>query len=189
MPNVRGDWWELLLILAVPLVINLWRKWLKIEGDEVTIIDCLKALEDGAKTTVPVAIACGAVGIVVGIASLTGVALEIANSIVSIGSAVNSPLIQLLITLVLTMITSIVLGMGLPSIPTYIITSTMAAPILLQLPLYRELAGSPETATFVAHMFVFISGSLRILRRRLPLLPLLELESQEEIRTKPGSRL
>ncbi|MGV2621429.1 UNVERIFIED_CONTAM: TRAP transporter permease [Halobacillus marinus] len=158
MPNVRGDWWELLLILAVPLVINLWRKWLKIEGDEVTIIDCLKALEDGAKTTVPVAIACGAVGIVVGIASLTGVALEIANSIVSIGSAVNSPLIQLLITLVLTMITSIVLGMGLPSIPTYIITSTMAAPILLQLPLYRELAGSPETATFVAHMFVFYFG-------------------------------
>ncbi|MYL30924.1 TRAP transporter fused permease subunit [Halobacillus halophilus] len=158
VPNVRSDWWELILIVAVPLAINLWRKRLRMEGDEVGIVDCLKALEEGAKTTVPVAIACGAVGIVVGIASLTGVALEIANSIVSIGSAVNSPLIQLIITLVLTMITSIILGMGLPSIPTYIITSTMAAPILLQLPLYRELAGSTETATFVAHMFVFYFG-------------------------------
>lgn len=158
MPNVRSDWWELILILVIPLAINIGRKLLKITGDEVGIIDCLKALEDGAKTTVPVAIACGAVGIIVGIASLTGVALEIANSIVNIGSAVDSPLIQLLITLVLTMITSIILGMGLPSIPTYIITSTMAAPILLQLPLYRELAGSTETATFVAHMFVFYFG-------------------------------
>ncbi|RWZ51416.1 TRAP transporter permease [Halobacillus fulvus] len=158
MPNVRSDWWELMLIILVPLVINVWRKFLRLEGEEVGMKDCLQALEDGAKTTVPVAIACGAVGIVVGIASLTGVALEIANSIVSIGSAVNSPLLQLIITLFLTMITSIVLGMGLPSIPTYIITSTMAAPILLQLPLFRELAGSPETATFIAHMFVFYFG-------------------------------
>ncbi|MFG6115301.1 TRAP transporter permease [Halobacillus sp. MO56] len=158
IPKVRSDWWELLLIIAIPLAINLWRKWLKLEADEVGVKDALNALEDGARTTVPVAIACGAVGIVVGIASLTGVALEIANSIVNIGSAVNSPLIQLIITLFLTMITSIILGMGLPSIPTYIITSTMAAPILLQLPLYRELAGSTETATFVAHMFVFYFG-------------------------------
>ncbi len=158
LPNVRSDWWELLIILVVPLLINVWRKRLKIEGEEVGVKDCLQALEDGARTTVPVAIACGAVGIVVGIASLTGVALEIANSIVNIGSAVDSPLIQLLITLVLTMVTSIILGMGLPSIPTYIITSTMAAPILLQLPLYREIAGSTETATFVAHMFVFYFG-------------------------------
>ncbi|MFC7062395.1 TRAP transporter permease [Halobacillus seohaensis] len=158
LPRIRSDWWELLIILIVPLLINVWRKRLKIKGEEMGVKDCLQALEDGAKTTVPVAIACGAVGIVVGIASLTGVALEIANSIVSIGSAVNSPLIQLLITLVLTMITSIILGMGLPSIPTYIITSTMAAPILLQLPLYREIAGSTETATFVAHMFVFYFG-------------------------------
>ncbi len=157
-PNLRGDWWELLLIIAIPLVINLWRRMLNLQAEEIGIVDSVQALEEGAKTTVPVAIACGAVGIVVGIASLTGVALEIANSIVSIGSMVQSPLIQLVITLLLAMVTSIILGMGLPSIPTYIITSTMAAPILLQLPLFRELAGSPETAIFVAHMFVFYFG-------------------------------
>ncbi|WP_347551797.1 TRAP transporter permease [Pseudalkalibacillus hwajinpoensis] len=158
LPNVRGDWWELMIIVVLPFIINVWRRILKLEAEEIGIMDSVQALEEGAKTTIPVAIACGAVGIVVGIASLTGVALEIANSIVSIGSMVNSPLIQLIITLILAMITSIILGMGLPSIPTYIITSTMAAPILLQLPLFRELAGSPETAIFVAHMFVFYFG-------------------------------
>ncbi|MCF6409931.1 TRAP transporter permease [Pseudalkalibacillus salsuginis] len=156
--SLRSDWWELVLIIAIPAVINIWRKVLKIEAEEVDIKDCAEALENGARTTIPVALACGAVGIVVGIASLTGVALEIANSIVSIGSAVNSPLIQLVITLVLTMITSIILGMGLPSIPTYIITSTMAAPILLQLPLFQELTGNTANAVFVAHMFVFYFG-------------------------------
>ncbi|MCA0992238.1 TRAP transporter permease [Pseudalkalibacillus hwajinpoensis] len=158
LPNIRGDWWELMIIIVLPFSINLWRRFLKLEAEEIGIMDSIQALEEGTKTTIPVAIACGAVGIVVGVASLTGVALEIANSIVSIGSMVNSPLIQLIITLILAMITSIILGMGLPSIPTYIITSTMAAPILLQLPLFRELAGSQETAIFVAHMFVFYFG-------------------------------
>ncbi|WP_240903661.1 TRAP transporter permease [Chengkuizengella sediminis] len=158
IPALRNDWWELLLIILIPLAINIFRKNLKLQSEEMSLKDCLNALEDGAKTTIPVAIACGAVGIIVGIASLTGIALEIANSVVSIGSVVESPLIQLIITLLLTMLTSIILGMGLPSIPTYVITSTMAAPILLQLPLFRELAGSPETAIFVAHMFVFYFG-------------------------------
>ncbi|WP_245732663.1 TRAP transporter permease [Salinibacillus kushneri] len=158
LPNLRENWWELLIIVAVPICINLWRKHLKIEAEEVGVKECVQALEDGARTTIPVGIACGAVGIIVGVASLTGVAIEIANSIVSIGEMVGSPIIQLSITLVLTMLTSIILGMGLPSIPTYIITSTMAAPILLQLPLYQELAGSNEVGVFVAHMFVFYFG-------------------------------
>ncbi|TCT18277.1 TRAP transporter 4TM/12TM fusion protein [Melghiribacillus thermohalophilus] len=156
--HVRSDWWELLLIVLIPLVINLIRKKANLQSEEIGLNDFVDALESGAKTTVPVAIACGAVGIIVGVATLTGVALEIANSIVGLGAIIDSALIQLLITLVLTMVTSIILGMGLPSIPTYIITSTMTAPILLQLPLFRELAGSSETAVFVAHMFVFYFG-------------------------------
>lgn len=158
IPPLKNGWWELLLIVVIPLVINLVRKTKNLEAEEIGLKDCVQALEEGAKTTIPVAVACGAVGIVVGVASLTGVALELANSIVGIGEMIDSPLLQLVITLLLTMVTSIVLGMGLPSIPTYIITSTMAAPILLQLPLFRELAGSTETAVFVAHMFVFYFG-------------------------------
>lgn len=155
---LNDNWLELFLIVSIPLAINVFRKGKNMGGEELHIQDCISALEEGTKTSIPVAIACGAVGIVVGIASLTGVALEIANSIVGIGDMVQNPLAQLIITLALTMVTSIILGMGLPSIPTYIITSTMAAPILLQLPLFRELAGTPETALFVAHMFVFYFG-------------------------------
>lgn len=158
IPNLRSNWVELVLIILIPLTINLIRKKAKFKAEEIGVKDFVEALEDGVRTTIPVAVACGAVGIIVGIATLTGAALEIASSIVSIGEVVNSPLIQLLITLVLTMVASIILGMGLPSIPTYIITSTMAAPILLQLPLFRELAGSGDSAIFVAHMFVFYFG-------------------------------
>ncbi|TFJ94193.1 TRAP transporter permease [Lentibacillus salicampi] len=158
IPGLRDNWLELGLVVVVPLIVNLFRKKAGVKAEEISIGSFVGALEDGVRTTIPVAIACGAVGIIVGIASLTGVALEIASTIVSLGEVINSPLVQLLITLVLTMVASIILGMGLPSIPTYIITSTMAAPILLQLPYFRELAGSGETAVFVAHMFVFYFG-------------------------------
>ncbi len=158
MSEVRKDWWLLLLIIALPLLINLIRKALKVKSEEMSLTDCKDALEEGAITSISVAVACGCVGIIVGIATLTGAALEVANMIVGLGESVSSPLLQLIITLFFTMIASIILGMGLPSIPTYIITSTMAAPILLGTPLFRELAGTPEQAIFIAHMFVFYFG-------------------------------
>lgn len=158
VPGLRGNWEELTLIVIISLTINLIRKKAELKAEEIGVRDFVEALENGVRTTIPVAIACGAVGIVVGVASLTGVALEIASTIVSLGEMINSPLIQLLITLLLTMVASIILGMGLPSIPTYIITSTMAAPILLQLPYFRELAGTGDNAIFISHMFVFYFG-------------------------------
>jgi len=108
----------------------------------MTVKDLMGALEDGARSALGVAIACAAVGIIVGVATLTGFGLKLANGIVLIGGE------SLFLTLFFTMIASIILGMGLPSIPTYIITSTMAAPALVQLGI------SP----FVAHMFVFYFG-------------------------------
>lgn len=156
--ELRSDWWQLLLIILVPLAINLLRKKMNIKTDEMDVPDFKKALEEGAKTTISVALACGTVGIIVGIATLTGVAIDLANSIIALGENVSSPLIELVITLFFTMVASIVLGMGLPSIPTYIITSIMAAPILLQSEIFRTLAGSNENAIFIAHMFVFYFG-------------------------------
>ncbi|OEH91952.1 TRAP transporter permease, partial [Bacillus solimangrovi] len=158
IPRVRDDLWILILIVVFPLCINLIRQRLNLDEQLLELHDVKDALESGVRTSLGVALACACVGIVVGIATLTGVALELANSIVAIGESVQSPLLQLLITLFFTMIASIILGMGLPSIPTYIITSTMAAPILLSTPLFRELAGSSEQAIFIAHMFVFYFG-------------------------------
>lgn len=84
--------------------------------------DVLQALEAGVRDTLGVAAACAAVGITVGVFSLTGLGLKLANIILMMGSG------SLFMTLLFTMIASIILGLGLPSIPCYIITATMAAP-------------------------------------------------------------
>ncbi len=97
------------------------------------------AFAEGAKATVSVAVACACVGIIIGVSSKTGFGLTMANTIIMMGSE------NLLFTLVFTMITCMILGMGLPSIPAYIITAAIAAPALAKL-------GIPPIA---AHMFAF----------------------------------
>lgn len=92
-----------------------------------------------AKSTVSVAIACACVGIVIGVSSLTGFTINMASTIISLGGK------SLMLTLVFTMVTCMILGMGLPSIPAYIITVTIAAPALIELGI-RPLA---------AHLFCF----------------------------------
>ena len=102
----------------------------------------LAALADGARHALPVAIACALVGVIIGIINLTGVAAELGGRIILIGEK------SLFLALLLTMLTCLVLGMGIPTIPNYIITSSLAAPVLLQL-------GVP---LIVSHMFVFYFG-------------------------------
>lgn len=113
-----------------------------IKGGRDTLQICLHALVDGARHAVPVGIACVLVGVIIGIVSLTGVASTVAGYILHVGQN------NLFLSLVLTMITCLVLGMGIPSIPNYIITSSIAAPALLDL-------GVP---LIVSHMFVFYFG-------------------------------
>jgi TRAP transporter 4TM/12TM fusion protein len=104
----------------------------------------LSVLVEGALSAMPVALACATVGIVVGVVSVTGLGLKLASGILGISGG------QMLPTLALTMVAALVLGTGLPTSATYIITSIMAAPALVQL-------GLP---TLVAHMFVFYFGIL-----------------------------
>ena len=101
--------------------------------------DICDAFAEGAKQTVSVAIACACVGIIIGVTSKTGFGLTMANAIIMLGSH------SLIFTLVFTMITCMILGMGVPSIPSYIITATVAAPALVKL-------GIPAIS---AHLFVF----------------------------------
>ncbi|MGY2184879.1 TRAP transporter permease [Pseudomonas sp. SDO5591_S426] len=115
-----------------------------IKGGRETLIICLHALVEGARHAVPVGIACALVGVIIGVVSLTGVASTFAGYILAIGRD------NLLLSLILTMITCLVLGMGIPTIPNYIITSSIAAPALLEL-------GVP---LIVSHMFVFYFGIL-----------------------------
>ena len=115
-----------------------------IKGGRDTLVVCLHALVEGARHAVPVGIACALVGVIIGVVSLTGVASTFAGYILAVGEN------NLFLSLLLTMLTCLVLGMGIPTIPNYIITSSIAAPALLDL-------GVP---LLVSHMFVFYFGIL-----------------------------
>ena len=115
-----------------------------VDGGKKTLAICRDSLAEGAKTALPVGVACAVVGIIIGTMTLTGLANTFGQYIVSVGE--NS----LFLSLVLTMITCLILGMGIPTIPNYIITSTIAGPALLEL-------GVP---LIVSHMFVFYFGIL-----------------------------
>jgi TRAP transporter 4TM/12TM fusion protein len=102
----------------------------------------LETLEIGAKSALGVSIACACAGIIVGTVTLTGLGLKMGNGLVELAGG------YLLPTLVLTMISSLILGMGAPTTANYIITSTIAAPALLKL----------NVNPLTAHMFVFYFG-------------------------------
>ena len=128
------------IILAAAGALALWNLFSK--GGRDTLILCRDSLAEGAKTALPVGVACAIVGVIIGTMTLTGVANTFGQFIVHVGEH------NLFLSLVLTMITCLVLGMGIPTIPNYIITSSIAGPALLDL-------GVP---LLVSHMFVFYFG-------------------------------
>jgi TRAP transporter 4TM/12TM fusion protein len=130
------------VVVAAILALVAWNFLSK--GGRETLIICRDSLAEGAKTALPVGIACAVVGIIIGTMTLTGAANTFGQFIVSVGQD------NLFLSLVLTMLTCLVLGMGIPTIPNYIITSAIAGPALLEL-------GVP---LIVSHMFVFYFGIL-----------------------------
>ncbi|HEV8614751.1 MAG TPA: TRAP transporter fused permease subunit, partial [Methylomirabilota bacterium] len=125
------------------LVIAFALSWVR-RDTRINLPKIFAILADSAQAAMPVALACATVGIVVGVVSTTGLGLKLATGIVNLAGG------SLLATLLLTMVAALVLGTGLPTSATYIITSIMAAPALEQL-------GIPK---LVAHMFVFYFGIL-----------------------------
>ncbi len=89
--------------------------------------EILAAFEDGAKGAVGVACACACAGMIVGVVTMTGLGLRIAELIVALARG------NLLLTLFFTMIASIILGMGLPTTAKYIVLATMAVPAITKL--------------------------------------------------------
>lgn len=99
----------------------------------------IRALEAGAKNALSVVAACAAAGIVVGVVTLTGLGLKFSGMVLSLSHG------NVYLTLFLTMLSSLILGMGLPTTAAYIICAILAVPALKNL-------GVPELA---AHLFVF----------------------------------
>ena len=99
----------------------------------------LEALEEGARNTLSVAMACACAGIVIGVVTATGLGIVFTQFVV--GLAQNA----LVLALILTALAGIVLGMGMPTTPAYIMMVALLVPALIKL-------GAPTPA---AHMFAF----------------------------------
>lgn len=105
-------------------------------------VEIVNGLENGAKNVLGVLVACASAGIIIGVVTKTGVGLKLASGLIDLSGGLLLP------SMFFTMITAIILGMGVPTTANYVITSTIAAPALVQL-------GVPILA---AHMFVFYFG-------------------------------
>ena len=126
-----------LVCIVVTVAIAMMKK-----STRLNVKDILDALESGARSAIGVSAACACAGIIIGVVTLTGVGLKIANGIVVLSGG------SFFLTLFLTMIASIILGMGLPTTAKYIVLASMAAPAIMKF-------GVPIMA---AHLFIFYFG-------------------------------
>ncbi len=129
--------WPLIVAIAILVAVNL-----VIRGGRETLRIMRQSMIDGARQAIAVGLACAIVGVIIGVLTLTGAASNFAGFVLDIGST------SLFLSLFLTMAVCLVLGMGIPTIPNYIITSAIAAPALLTL----------RVPLIVSHMFVFYFG-------------------------------
>jgi TRAP transporter 4TM/12TM fusion protein len=111
----------------------------KTTREGITWRSAFDALEDGAKNTVPVAIACACAGIVIGSTTITGLGISFTQFVVALSQNL------LPIALLLTAIAGIILGLGLPTTPSYIVMVALLVPALVKL----------GAVTPAAHMFAF----------------------------------
>jgi len=99
----------------------------------------LEALEDGAKNTLAVAMACACAGIVIGVVTITGLGIVFTQMVVGLSQE------SLILALVLTAMAGIILGMGMPTTPAYIMMVALLVPAVIKL----------GAVTPAAHMFAF----------------------------------
>jgi len=102
-------------------------------------INILGALADGARNALPVALACASAGIVIAVVTLSGLGIVFTQFVVGLAKD------TLLLALILTMLAGIVLGMGMPTTPAYIIMTALLVPAIIKL----------GVITPAAHMFAF----------------------------------
>jgi TRAP transporter 4TM/12TM fusion protein len=97
------------------------------------------ALVDGAKNTLAVAMACACAGIVIGAVTITGLGIVFTQFVIALSQ--NS----LVLALILTAMAGIILGMGMPTTPAYIVMVALLVPAVVKL----------GVVTPAAHMFAF----------------------------------
>lgn len=123
-------------IVSTPVVCFLSKK------TKMNIKNIFTALERGARLTLVVASACATAGIIIGVVNLSGLGLRLSGMLISLAGG------NLLLLLFLTMIASLILGMGLPPVAAYIVLAVLAAPALINI----------NVDPMAAHLFIFFFG-------------------------------
>lgn len=153
---LKSAYYCIITTVVISIVANNWKAWASAAPSHMTIgsaisecnrnniKDILMAMENGGRLALGVSAACACTGFVIGVVTLTGVGLKLANAILALAAG------SFAITLVLTMFSSIILGMGLPTTAKYIVLATIAAPAI-------QSFGVPQLA---AHLFIMYFGIL-----------------------------
>lgn len=108
--------------IVVLVVVSSFKK-----NTRLNLKSLIKALENGAKQGMSVSIATAVCGIIVGVVNLTGIGLQLSNIIVKLAHG------NLLLTLLMTMVAVVVLGMGMPTSAAYIVSATVAVSAITKL--------------------------------------------------------
>ncbi|MGE5630761.1 MAG: TRAP transporter permease [Caulobacteraceae bacterium] len=103
-----------------------------------------RALKDAASGIAPIAAACILAGVVMGILNMTGLGLKISGIIVDLSNG------HLIVALILAMLTSLLLGMGLPTSAAYMVLAILVAPAIVQM----------GVSQMGAHLFILYFGAL-----------------------------
>jgi TRAP transporter 4TM/12TM fusion protein len=119
------------------------RSWKPMQDSVRKMVD---AMFNAGRSMAGIGVTCACAGMVVGMVSLTGAGLNMTNILVEVSFG------NVYLSMVLTMIACLVLGMGVPPTPNYVIMATIMAPALI--------AMKPDTPLIAAHLFVFYFGIL-----------------------------
>ncbi|MGE4483974.1 MAG: TRAP transporter permease [Oscillospiraceae bacterium] len=122
---------------GLAIVVSMFRK-----DTRLNLRKFFDALENGARSTLTVAAACSVAGIIACVITTTGIGGRLITVIINLSGG------YLFVAMFLTMLTCIVLGMGVPTTANYVIMAMTCAPILMKM----------GVETLAAHMFVFYFG-------------------------------
>lgn len=127
---MRAAFWG----IVVTVILSAFRKETRMGIREIA-----EALARGAQTAIPISITCAAAGLIVGSLSASGLGLKFSGLVIALAGG------RLFLVLLLTAISCVVLGMGMPAAPAYVIVSALAVPVLTKM----------GVNLMAAHIFVF----------------------------------
>ena len=131
----RAVSWSLLVVVGVSLCHPKTR---------IGISEILKAMENAAHSGVSLIAAAACVGIILGVVTLTGVGGKLPSALLPLAAT------NLMLALLLLMISTIILGMGLPSSVCYLLMAILVGPVLFDL----------GVVPLAAHFFIFYFGMM-----------------------------